>query len=589
MSQIIQTKLPCLNDKCGSSDARVLNADGSSYCFSCNCSWSDAVLNYLDQSVPKESIPLSSEQKALLVGGYHRGLDIKSHPLANRAISKRTCEFFDVKVRDTNGDVVTDIILPLYDKKKNLVAQKIRTVDTPKGYWVGNHKEITLFGANKFDSGNTITITEGELDCLAYRDLMGDYPVVSITNGASGATKDIRKNLEYFNNFRKVYICFDNDEPGRKAAQEVAELFPVGKAHIVHLRHYKDANDYLLNGKVNEFKKCWWDATPYTPAGIVFGTDLLGRIKQKLEQRKAQNGVRYPYEKLNDYTYGIRTSEMVTLVSGSGMGKSSILAEIMAHLLDTTPCKIGVMMLEESVEMANLRLMSIKANKPLHLPDTKYTDKELEIYAASTIELKDEEGDPRVISFDHFGSNNVDTIINKIDYMAALGCKYIFLDHISILVSDQSSGDERKALDEIATKLRTKVQERDICLFLVSHLRRPGGKPHEEGGETSLADIRGTAGIGQLSDLVLGFERNQQHKDEYLRAITKVRVLKNRFSGLTGLTSYLHYDRETGRIEEVDAEDIERLENGNPDGHEFRNETSVFDNTPFAQDPFSDV
>ncbi len=138
--------------------------------------------------------------------------------------------------------------------------------------------------------------------------------------------------------------------------------------------------------------------------------------------------------------------------------------------------------------------------------------------------------------------------------MVALGCKYIFLDHISILVSDQANGDERRALDEIATKLRTKVQEHSITLFIVSHLRRTNTKPHEEGGQTSLADIRGTAAIGQLSDLVIGLERNGQAEDEIERNTTTLRILKNRFSGVSGEACKLFYNRETGRLTELPKE-----------------------------------
>jgi twinkle protein len=68
-----------------------------------------------------------------------------------------------------------------------------------------------------------------------------------------------------------------------------------------------------------------------------------------------------------------------------------------------------------------------------------------------------------------------------------LGVRFIVLDHVSILVSDQSNGDERRALDMIMTKLRTFVQEMNICMFLVSHLRRPEGKQLEDGAVTSLA------------------------------------------------------------------------------------------------------
>ena len=137
-------------------------------------------------------------------------------------------------------------------------------------------------------------------------------------------------------------------------------------------------------------------------------------------------------------------------------------------------------------------------------------------------------------------------------------CRYILLDHISILVSDQSAGDERKALDEIATKLKTLTIELDIWLGMVSHSKRPSGKSHEEGGQPSLSELRGTAGIGQLSNMVVGLERNGQDPDLYRRNVTLMRVLKNRFSGLTGPACHLHYDRETGRLTQVNDPDIDQ-------------------------------
>jgi twinkle protein len=46
--------------------------------------------------------------------------------------------------------------------------------------------------------------------------------------------------------------------------------------------------------------------------------------------------------------------------------------------------------------------------------------------------------------------------------------------------------------------------------------------------------------------MVLGLERNQQ--DEAQRNRTIVRILKNRFTGETGIASYLEYDNERGRL-----------------------------------------
>jgi twinkle protein len=86
-------------------------------------------------------------------------------------------------------------------------------------------------------------------------------------------------------------------------------------------------------------------------------------------------------------------------------------------------------------------------------------------------------------------------------------------------------------------------------------LRRPEGKGHEEGSVTSLSQLRGSGSIAQLSDMVLGLERNGQADDVTTRNTTKVRVLKNRFSGITGSAGQLLYNHETGRMTEYHEED----------------------------------
>ena len=103
-------------------------------------------------------------------------------------------------------------------------------------------------------------------------------------------------------------------------------------------------------------------------------------------------------------------------------------------------------------------------------------------------------------------------------------------------------------LDMLMTKLRSLVEEIGVGMILVSHLKRPEGRGFEEGRETTLGHLRGSAGLGQLSDIVVGLERNQQ--DEEVKNQTTVRVLKNRFSGETGVACTLEYNKHTGRLHE---------------------------------------
>jgi twinkle protein len=310
----------------------------------------------------------------------------------------------------------------------------------------------------------------------------------------------------------------------------------------------KDASDMLVNGKVKEFTNAWWSAESYTPAGIVRGKDTWEHLL------KDENLVTidYPWQGLNTLTYGFRAKELVTITSGSGMGKTSVVKELESYILNTTDDNLAIIHLEESIERSVKGLMSIEANLPIHIPQY-----ERELSSEDKKELWQKSvGDKNVYFYDHFGSMSEDSLLNVIrTYAKSYDCKWIVLDHLSIVVSDQDGIlDERKAIDAIMTKLRKIVQETGVGLFLISHLRRPQGRAHEEGGQVSLSELRGSAAIAQLSDIVIGLERNQQDDDPIIRNQTTLRVIKNRFSGLTGKACRLQYDSDTGRLTEVDDE-----------------------------------
>ena len=187
--------------------------------------------------------------------------------------------------------------------------------------------------------------------------------------------------------------------------------------------------------------------------------------------------------------------------------------------------------------------MGMYLNKPLHLDPSAATTEEKRKAFEHTV------GSGKFFLYDHFGSMDTSNLLNRIRFMVAgCGCHYIFLDHLSIVVSGLEGGDERRLIDNTMTKLRSLVEELKFSLILVSHLKRPEGRAHEEGANTSLSQLRGSAGIAQLSDIVMGLERDQQDEDN--GNTMKVRVLKNRWSGQTGVACELYYSHDTGRLRE---------------------------------------
>jgi hypothetical protein len=245
---------------------------------------------------------------------------------------------------------------------------------------------------------------------------------------------------------------------------------------------------------------------------------------------------------------------VVSLPSGA-QGAKRVFQKQMKWLEKFDDKKIGYIALEESIERTANSIIGLDMNKLLHLEPITVNDQYRKSFEKTV-------GSGRVFFYDHWGSLESDNLLNHIRYMSkALGVEYIVLDHLSIVVSGLDSGDERRIIDNTMTKLRALVEECKIGLILVSHLKRPEGRGHENGAETTLAQLRGSASIAQLSDMVLGLERDQQNADTRNR--TNVRVLKNRFSGDTGLASTLLFSHITGRLTETDAMEADDSDDDN--------------------------
>lgn len=507
--------------QCPSSDGFGNYDDGHGYCFVCKHYEANS-----NQSTPRHK---KRHRHQRLIEGTIRGIQ-------KRNLTEHTCQKWNYRLGQFEGEPVQ--IANYLDAKGTIIAQKIR-FQNKEFKFLGNPHAVELYGQWLWrDGGKMVVITEGEIDALSVSQIQQHkWPVVSVPNGAQAAVKAIKKSLDWLENFETVVFMFDNDKPGREAAAECALLLTPGKAKIASLP-LKDANDMLVAGRGKELIDAIWEAKTFRPDGIVAGIDLLESI---LEMDDGQ-AVPYPWQGLTSKTHGLRKGELITFTAGSGIGKSLACREIAYHLLKAGET-LGYIALEESVRRSALGLMGMHLNQPLHLTLDGITPDALRSAFHATL------GTGRVYFYDHFGSIDSENLLRRIRYMArGLDCKWIILDHLSIVVSGIGDGDERRLIDNTMTALRSIVEELDIGLILVSHLKRPEGKGHEEGAQTSLSQLRGSGAIAQLSDIVIGLERNQQ--DEKQQHLTCVRVLKNRFSGETGIACHLRYLPETGRLSE---------------------------------------
>jgi len=516
---------PC--PSCGSSDNLARYDDGHAFCFSIDCD------HYEHGTTATTSSVLVNNSNSL----YSR-IAGSVGPLLKRGISEETCKKYSYTIGEYQG---AKCQIASFIKGGVVVGQKIRlkgkdfrTLGDCSGLW----------GKHLWSTGKKIVITEGEIDALSVAESQNcKYPVVSIPNGVKSAKKAIAKDLEWLLGFDEIILMFDMDPQGQKAATEVAEFFPAGKCKIAKLDK-KDANLVLKESGKSAIVDAIWRARVFRPDGIIAGEDTWDLVNCDMNSSDHL----YPWSQLNEKTLGARRGEIVTFCAGTGAGKSTAVKEIASYFLSKGET-IGYIALEESVRAAAIDFMSIHVSKMLHLDknlDEKYRR---EIWEAVF-------SDNRLYLYDHWGSVDVDILSTRIRYLVRhCNVGWIVLDHLSIMVSGIEGGDERRLIDNIMTTLRSLAEELNIGMFIVSHLKRPQqGKGHEDGKQVTLSDLRGSGSIAQLSDFVIGLERDQQSDGE-----TNVRVLKARYKGSsTGLAGRLFYDSDTGRLQECRLGNMEQ-------------------------------
>ena len=511
----VLTQGPCPN--CTSSDAYTVYSDGGSYCFSCG------FFTNGDNKTPRPTTTTPHTNRMINYSGDFV-------PLSNRRITEDTCKKFNVRQEGP------ELRFPYYSSTGRIVAYKTR--DPNKNFsWHGKNEDSQLFGQQLFGTGGstkTIVVVEGELDALSVWQARPNWPVVSVPNGAKGALKALQNQLNYLLAFDEIVLMFDNDDAGIAATEECIGLFPSDRIFMASLGQYKDASEAVQAGDTDAIRQAMWNKSSYVPKSIIDGRTLFDLVNTPLHGRDAL----YPYPELNDLTGGLRLGELVCYTSGTGGGKSTICGEIAASLIEQGE-DVGYIALEEGVKRTGLRLMTVAANKPLHLDNEIPKDDFKRAFDATL-------GSGHIFLRDGFGSVDPDALLNDIRFLVKThNVRWIILDHLSILLSGNETNDERKMIDVVMTKLRSFVEETGIGMILISHLRRnQGDKGHEDGARISLGQLRGSHSISQLSDLVISLVRDISSGDNGAELV----VLKNRFNGRTGPAGHLTYNSETGRL-----------------------------------------
>ncbi len=530
---------------CGSSDGlQTFYNDGkySGYCFACSTYVADPYGdNPPEPPVPKTQEQIEEELKEVKECGY------VDHTV--RSISPDSFKFYGVRigVNPFDGQTQDRVFFP-FTKGNELVGFKVRLLKEKVFWSIGETKDADMFGwARAKKIGGTLFITEGEFDSIALRQILKtlqlgtayenqEYAVVSVTNGVDSAEKCISKHMNEINKiFQKVVLCFDCDGPGKKAAKDIQnKLLP---DCLIAQLPAKDANACLVNGQLKACRDAViFNAAKRMPASLLSIDDLIDETLEDVVYGKS-----YPWESLDELTYGQRKGELISIGAGVGIGKSLLAHEITAHNHLQHNWKTLMVMMEESPAETIRNVCGKIDSFPYHVPG-KVFDKEVLRTTAHSINNHiilwnpDETADP---------TTTWAAIKNAIREHGST-IDVVIIDNMTTLSEGLSMSDKNEFIGVVAKELVELAMKFEFEAIIFSHLNSPdkSSRPHENGGKVMESQFTGSRALMRYSHMMMGFERNKGALDPNCSLI---RLLKNRKYGKTGFIK-TYYNEQTGRL-----------------------------------------
>jgi twinkle protein len=529
MANLVKSHLPCTS--CGSSDANSIYDDGSTYCFSCSMATKG-------QHQPTYDVPST------------RRVMVKPPVLEYRNNKKRGTPAEVYQTFGAGYSAEKNATAYQHIVNGTLVGIKWRSnVPGTKEFWFeGNNTKVTLYGLHHTPGFGDLIICEGEEDALAmYHAWGGTKAVASVPFGAGSAHEYIKKSLkEIETKFQRIYLCFDNDEPGRVALEKCVPLFKPGKLWVVTLpAGYKDVCELTGAGEYDMLKKAVYGAQNNVPPNFVTGEDW---VEEYMEYRKdgVFNGTSWGYEGLDLRIGGAMQGSITMLTGETGIGKSTFAINLYYNLM-----KAGAHMLlcsfEDGLGLTTDKLVQLELKQNVTRGGTATED---ELRAAVT------KLSQQITMYKRDGSDTTpEAFLSNLEYhIRSYDTKFILIDHITALIEGMS-GSTGDIANKLMAGLRLLVEQYKAHIIVITHLARA------KGGSLTLDRLKWASSLGQVPDTVVGVERDRQE------TTVKVIIMKNnRRWGVSPLGNIMEFEcsLDTGEYYEVGVTNEHEL-----DGEEY--------------------
>ncbi len=397
------------------------------------------------------------------------------------------------------------------DKKVQFFSSKSPQLEDEEDY------KLPFFNQQHFKDRSYLVVTEGEFDAVAVAQL-GFENVVSLPAGAGSAGKVFREELKYLLQFDEIFICFDMDDAGNKAADEVATIIPPHKYRRIHLLK-KDMNDVILddeNFSMADFERLMANAERVKRDTVVHAGDCDDDEIFMVLNRGMESG----FLGLDEVLGGLRPGEITSVTGDTGSGKTTICLNIIYYLSNQNiPCWVTSHEMRWQIllqKMGSLVLRKAIREVPV-----------LEEERESFLKWRQEHS---LYLNPHGAEITLDSLCADIEFACVgRGVKIVMIEDLGYLGGTGKFQTERENIEQAMKVLRAISHQFSVHILLIVHPKQT----KDDKGFISMAEMKGSSGIKQYSDNVLIVQRLDRTFPERveMKDVVKVRVAKNRALG----------------------------------------------------------
>ena len=402
-----------------------------------------------------------------------------------RCLSTKTIGDFNI------GADKNDIVFP-YIRDNEIVFIKYLSLTREGGkkiIRVEKDCEPCLFGWHLISPNERyVTICEGEIDAMTLHQY--GFHALSVPFGGGGGNKQawIEHELERLAICDDIYLCFDNDESGKQAAEEIAKRLGQYRCKLVKLPR-KDANECLQAGITKELmQQCFDEARNLDPDELKIATSFCAKVIEAFYPPGGiEPGYQMPWDKCNDKIL-FRPNELTVWTGINGHGKSQFLGHALLHMMNS-----GAKVCMASLELKAAKLLQRMTRQAtaLNLPSIEYIEAVHKWYF------------DKLWLFDLVGQAKSDRLLEVFTYAyQKYGIDVFVIDSFMKL---DIADDDYKAQKSFMDKLCDFKNQFPCHVHLVVHPR----KGADESTAPGKLDSKGTGAITDLADNCLSIWRNK--------------------------------------------------------------------------------